>query len=124
MAGRGHRGPLRGAGPPPGRVAARLSLLLELLQARRGLLVLDNLETILEPGASEARYREGYAGYGEVLRRVGESMHQGCLLLTGREAPPELAPLARAGAGANTAAGRPGAGGGAGAAAGQRVGGG
>ena len=78
---------------PAGGVAERLALLLELLQTRRGLLVMDNLETILEPGASEARYRLGYAGYGEVLRRVGESIHQGCLLVTGREAPPGLAPL-------------------------------
>ncbi|HWE63489.1 MAG TPA: helix-turn-helix domain-containing protein, partial [Chloroflexota bacterium] len=81
-------------GLPPDGFAARLALLLELLQTRRGLLVLDNLETILEPGAPEARYREGYAGYGEVLRRLGEHLHQGCLLVTGREAPPELAPLA------------------------------
>ena len=29
-------------------------------------------------------------GYGEVLRLVGESSHQGCLLVTGREALPEL----------------------------------
>ena len=79
---------------PPEGAAARLTLLLELLQMRRGLLVLDNLETILVPGVSEARYREGYTGYGEVLRRVGESMHQGCLLVTGREAPSELVPLA------------------------------
>jgi predicted ATPase len=83
-----------GQAPPPDGQAARLDLLLELLRARRGLLVLDNVETILEPGAREARYREGYAGYGEVLRRVGEGVHQGCLLLTGREAPPELAPPA------------------------------
>ncbi len=79
--------------PPDGRVA-RLALVLELLRERRGLLVLDNLETILESGAPAARYRDGYAGYGEALRRVGESVHQGCLLVTGREAPPELAPLA------------------------------
>jgi transcriptional regulator with XRE-family HTH domain len=80
---------------PPHGFAARLGLLLELLQTQRGLLVLDNLETILEAGAAEERYREGYEGYGEVLRRVGESAHQGCLLLTGRETPPELVPLAR-----------------------------
>jgi hypothetical protein len=58
--------------------------------------VLDNLETVLEPGASPIAYRAGYAGYGEVLRQVGESRHQGCLLLTGREAPPELGVLAGA----------------------------
>src|SRR5579859_2302829 len=80
--------------PPDGQMA-RLDLLLQLLQERRGLLVLDNLETILEPGTHEGRYREGYAGYGEVLRRVGETAHASCLMLTAREAPPELAPLAR-----------------------------
>ena len=79
---------------PPEGFAARLALMLELLRAQRALFVLDNLETILEPGAPEARYREGYAGYGEVLRQFGEQLHQGCLLVTGREAPPELAPLA------------------------------
>jgi transcriptional regulator with XRE-family HTH domain len=79
---------------PPDGSAARLRLLLELLEAQRGLLVLDNLETILEPGAPVPRYRLGYAGYGEVLRRVGETLHQGALLITAREAPPELAPLA------------------------------
>ena len=80
---------------PPDGYAARLDLLLQLLQAQRGLLVLDNMETILEPGAPEPRYRDGYVGYGEVLRRVAESVHQSCLLLTGRETPPELVPLAR-----------------------------
>jgi hypothetical protein len=32
-------------------------------------------------------------GYGRFLLAVGESSHQGCLLLTSREAPPELALL-------------------------------
>src|SRR5262249_24141422 len=80
---------------PPDGYTARLDLLLQLLQAQHGLIVLDNLETILEPGAREARYRDGYAGYGEMLRCVGERVHQSCVLLTGREAPPELALLAR-----------------------------
>src|SRR5207248_1319352 len=40
--------------------------------------------------------RPGYEGYGAVLRQLGESRHQSCLLLTGREAPPELALLAGA----------------------------
>src|SRR5205085_1432648 len=82
---------------PPG-LLARLGLLLELLRARRGLLVLDNLETVLEPSERAARYRTGYEGYGEVLRQLGESRHQGCLLLTGREALPELGVLAGAAA--------------------------
>jgi predicted ATPase/WD40 repeat protein/transcriptional regulator with XRE-family HTH domain len=71
----------------PAGFDARLGLLLELLRARRGLLVLDNLETILQPGEREARYRDGYQGYGEVLQHLAESGHQGCLLLTSREQP-------------------------------------
>jgi hypothetical protein len=66
---------------------ARLGLLLELLRTQRCLLVLDNLETVLEPGVPDVRYRTGYEGYGEILRRLGESAHQGCLLVTSREQP-------------------------------------
>jgi hypothetical protein len=57
---------------PPG-LPARLGLLLGVLRERRCLLVLDNLETVLEPGATVARYRAGYEGYGEALRRVAEA---------------------------------------------------
>jgi WD40 repeat protein/transcriptional regulator with XRE-family HTH domain len=78
---------------PPDGVDARLALLRALLRDRRALLVLDNLETVLEPGEPRARYRAGYEGYGQVLQRLGGSDHRGCLLVTSREAPPEVAPL-------------------------------
>ncbi len=71
----------------PHGLEARLGLLLELLRERRALLVLDNLETVLEPGVSAVRYRTGHEGYGEVLRQLGTSAHQGCLLATSREQP-------------------------------------
>jgi transcriptional regulator with XRE-family HTH domain len=71
----------------PEGFAARLAMLLELLRGQRALLVLDNLETVLEAGAPEARYRAGYEGYGEVLARLSESEHLCCLLLTSREQP-------------------------------------
>ena len=80
--------------PIPARQGAQLRLLLDLMRERRGLLVLDNLETILQPGERDARYRDGYEGYGEVLQQLGESAHQSCLLITGREEPPELAQFA------------------------------
>jgi len=54
---------------------------------------LDNFETVLEPGQPEGRYRDGLAGYGALLQAVGELRHQSCLLVTSREAPPELAVL-------------------------------
>ena len=55
----------------PDGQTARLDLLVQLLETRRGLLVLDNMETIIEPGTHEAHYREGYAGYGEVCGAQG-----------------------------------------------------
>jgi transcriptional regulator with XRE-family HTH domain len=67
----------------PDGLDARLGL-LGLLRGRRALLVLDNLESVLEPGAPLVRYR---AGYGAVLAQLAESGHQGCLLLTSREQP-------------------------------------
>ncbi|HEX6508024.1 MAG TPA: AAA family ATPase [Chloroflexota bacterium] len=69
---------------------ARLILLLDLLKARRCLLVLDNLETVLQPGQRETTYLEGYAPYGLVLQRVGEVDHRSCLLVTSREKPGEV----------------------------------
>jgi hypothetical protein len=44
-------------------------------------------------GQREGRYRDGYAGYGRLLQAVGETSHRSCVLLTSREAPPELAVL-------------------------------
>jgi WD40 repeat protein/transcriptional regulator with XRE-family HTH domain len=78
---------------PPASEQERLMALLQLLRATRCLLVLDNSETLFEPGQREGRYRDGMDGYGQVLQAVGESSHRSCLLLTSREAPPELAVL-------------------------------
>jgi WD40 repeat protein/transcriptional regulator with XRE-family HTH domain len=78
---------------PPESEGAQVSVLLKLMRERPGLLVFDNFETILEPGQREARYREGYASYGRLLQTIGAGRHQSCVLLTSREAPPELAGL-------------------------------
>ena len=77
----------------PASLERRLSLLLEHLREQRTLLVLDNLEAVLEEGESMGGMRVGYEGYGRLLRRVGETAHQSCLLLTSREKPSELVPL-------------------------------
>ncbi len=75
----------------------QISLLIEYLCKHRCLLVLDNAESILSSGEGTCEradfYREGYEGYGELLRRVGEAPSQSCLLLTSREKPKELASL-------------------------------
>ncbi len=91
MALRRHRLPLRPANRSPASDSERLAALLQLLRARRCLLVLDNYETLFEPGQEEGRYRAGLGSYGRLLQALGEAGHQSCLLLTSRESPPELA---------------------------------
>jgi WD40 repeat protein len=57
------------------------------------LLVLDNLETLLQALDAEGHFRAGYEDYAVLLRRVAETVHQSCLLLTSREMPAELVHL-------------------------------
>lgn len=73
---------------------AERSRLLFWLREKRCLIVLDNLETILQAGAHAGYYREGYEDYGELIRLLGETSHQSCVVLTSREKPAEVALLA------------------------------
>lgn len=75
----------------PETVDARISRLLEYLRSSRCLLVLDNGESILREGDRSGCYREGYEGYGQLLRCMAETSHQSCLVLTSREKPRGLA---------------------------------
>src|SRR5947209_614577 len=77
----------------PASLERRLGLLLEYLRDQRALLVLDNLEVLLAEGEGTGHMRAGYEDYGRRLRRVGESVHQSCLVLTSREKPIDLVPL-------------------------------
>jgi DNA-binding MarR family transcriptional regulator len=77
----------------PESVDGKIAWLIEYLQNYHCLLVLDNLEAILQSGEQAGYYRQGYEGYGELIRRIGEASHQSCLVLTSREKPEELAVL-------------------------------
>ena len=68
-----------------------IKTLLKYLRSSRCLIVLDNLETILQPGNFAGNYRSGYEEYGELLRLVEETCHQSCLVLTSREKSFEIA---------------------------------
>lgn len=74
-----------------------LPLLLEelshCLSERRCLLILDNFESILQSGQRAGKYLDGYDGYGRLIRSLGETSHQSCLVLTSREKPREVAQL-------------------------------
>ncbi|WP_035139476.1 NB-ARC domain-containing protein [Fischerella sp. PCC 9605] len=77
----------------PDTVDSRITQLIKYLKTSHCLLVLDNVESILQSGTRAGQYREGYREYGSLLKRIGESDHQSCLVLTSREKPTELATL-------------------------------
>jgi WD40 repeat protein len=67
------------------------SRLMHYLRSFRCLVVLDNFETVLQGGDCVGQFRSGYEDYGELLRLLGESDHQSCIILTSREKPAEVA---------------------------------
>ncbi|NWF60220.1 MAG: hypothetical protein HXY43_13385 [Fischerella sp.] len=78
----------------PDSLDGRISRLLHYLKAHHCLLILDNLEATLQGGNSAGQYRDGYEGYSQLLKKVGEVSHQSCLLLTSREKPQNIEKLA------------------------------
>jgi WD40 repeat protein len=64
-----------------------ISLLMQQLRQKRCLLILDNVESILQPGAHSGKYLAGYEAYGQIFDRIADENHQSCLILTGREKP-------------------------------------
>ncbi|MCU0533236.1 MAG: NB-ARC domain-containing protein [Hydrococcus sp. Prado102] len=77
----------------PENVTGRVSRLINCLRSHRCLLILDNFESILQSGHRAGYYLKEYEGYGELLRMVGEAVHQSCLVLTSREKPKEFVSL-------------------------------
>ncbi len=77
----------------PESLGDTISRLIDYLRKQRCLLVLDNGESLLSTGSRVGQYRQGYEGYGELIRRVGEANHRSCLVLTTREKPKEVASL-------------------------------
>src|SRR6266851_2317974 len=83
----------------PPSIDRRIALLLACFQTQPCLLVLDNLESLLQAHDPEGHFRPGYEDYAALLRRMAETPHQSCLLLTSRETLAELGQLeSRAGA--------------------------
>lgn len=74
----------------PDSLDEKLALLFAELQRQRCLIVLDNLESIMQPATGTGYFRPGYQDYGQLIDRMGRSRHQSCLLLTTRELPKGL----------------------------------
>jgi WD40 repeat protein len=68
-----------------------LDRFLYQLQNSRCLVILDNLETLLQSGTNAGQFRAGYEDYSELLRLLSESNYQGCVILTSREKPAQIA---------------------------------
>ena len=73
-----------------------ISQLLHYLRQQRCLVILDEAEAIFRGSEGKFRprhghYLDGYEGYGELLRRVGNERHDSCIVLTSREKPEEIA---------------------------------
>jgi len=77
----------------PEQISEQISLVVELLRAKRCLLILDNVESILQAGSLTGTYSSGYEEYGSFFRHLGEAQHESCLLLTSREKLYEVALL-------------------------------
>jgi WD40 repeat protein len=73
-----------------GNVDGRISQLVDCLQKHRYLVILDNAESVLQRAELAGSYKEGYQDYGELLTKVGTSIHQSCLVITSREKPQEI----------------------------------
>jgi len=78
----------------PQSLDEQLRLLLNYLREKRVLLVLDNLESILDPARAGA-HRAGYEPYGQLIQQMATLTHQSHLLLTSRERPLGYARLER-----------------------------
>ena len=82
--------PIYGEDPViPATLDEKFSKLMEYLRSRRCLLILDNAEIILH-SQQVGHWLTGYEAYGQLLRTIGETPHQSCLLLTSREKPSEM----------------------------------
>jgi len=79
----------------PTPVAQQIESLLQCLQEKRSLLILDNVEAILRSDDPLVNYREGYEPYGRFFELAGKTAHQSCLLLTSREKPRAISELQR-----------------------------
>ncbi|MGH1393922.1 MAG: NB-ARC domain-containing protein [Trichormus sp.] len=93
-------------------LADKISLLIDCLRSARCLIVLDSFDSLLGSNyqysqnshintenypvtslISPIKYHQGYELYQELIKRVGESQHQSCLILTSREKTSEIAAL-------------------------------
>ena len=76
---------LQGMGVVNRNGGSYLSQLIKLMRSRRCLIMLDGIESILQPQAFNGQYAENYADYHDFFHTVGSSSHQTCVITTSLE---------------------------------------
>ena len=76
----------------PSQLGEKISRLIGYLRTERCLIVFDNIESLMDSDRA-GKYRPEDRGYGELIRRIGATEHNSCLILTTREKPQEVAVL-------------------------------
>ncbi|GBE92730.1 NB-ARC domain-containing protein [Nostoc cycadae] len=76
----------------------KILLLIDILRKHRCLIILDNVESVLRSSEGKTQewageYEPGYENYGYFFKKVAETSHESCLLITSREKPKEVAVL-------------------------------
>ncbi len=74
----------------PDSLGEKITASIDRWRSARCLIILDNAESILQAGSLAGSYQPLSDGYGELLRRIGESAHQSCVMVTSREQFKEL----------------------------------
>lgn len=75
----------------PANLDQLMTMLFEVLQQSRALLILDGVDAIIQYDAD--LYRPGYAAYATLFRLFVQRQHSSCLLLTSRQRIPEITQL-------------------------------
>lgn len=74
-------------------IADGIRTLIKFLEKHRCLIILDNWESLFQPNTLVGHYKEGYQPYGDFINKIGQLLHQSCLLLTSSETPRTISRL-------------------------------
>ena len=67
-----------------------LAGLIDCLRHHRCLVVLDGFEAVLQNTVLSGDYSPGYENYADLLKRVSDTHHSSCLIITSQEKPREI----------------------------------
>lgn len=66
---------------------SKIVTLIDCLNQHRCLLILDNWTSVLQANSYTGVFQKNYEQYGQLMRQIGQSRHQSCLIITSREQP-------------------------------------